>query len=331
LRHALAPAAALLSAALLVAATACATPGLDEYGKAEALALLERRGVAFVEQELVDHARSNRVDVVTLLLAAGMDPDALGGKALAMAAAGGRTELLRLLLEAGADPDRPSGSFGQPALISALMRGEIEAARLLLEAGADPDVPTRAGATALFFAQDVETARMLLDAGATVNRRDDAGGTALMSAVVLGDLALVELLLERGADPAVADHSGRSATLLAKAFRFARIEERLYAAGAPPLRRARVSAAALDAYAGRYGRKTVEYQVVEDRGRLYLVEEIGPSLYESELVPLTEAVFFRDGDPGAILFRFERDGDRVVALSRPQGAGTGRVWVPRLP
>ena len=52
----------------------------------------------------------------------------------------------------------------------------------------------------LVVESDIERAAKLLDWGADVDTQDDFGATPLMSAVILGELALVKWLVERGAN-----------------------------------------------------------------------------------------------------------------------------------
>ncbi|HVR30945.1 MAG TPA: ankyrin repeat domain-containing protein [Thermoanaerobaculia bacterium] len=316
-------------ATLVLLDAGCRAPRLADYDRAEALALLAERGIPFTEDGFLDSLRHHDLAPAAAFLAAGMDPDTLDGRALATAAAGGRIDLVRLLLEAGADPDRPSGSFGQPPLVSAVLRGHTGIVEALLDAGADPDAPARGGTAALQFAKDAAMARRLLEAGARPDVRDPAGSTPLMGAVLLGDLAQVDTLLEHGADAGAVDHEGRTALLLASILGFSAIEQRLIAAGAPPPRRPAVEQERLEAYAGRYGEPGRVGLVLLDRGRLFLIEAGSRGLlFENELIPLTDTDFYRAGDPGAVVFRFELEDGRVVGLSRPQWSV--RTTAPRI-
>lgn len=60
-------------------------------------------------------------------------------------------------------------------------------------------------------ARSASICRALLEAGADANAQQHGGFTALMSAAMHGDLELVQLLLEHGADRALESEDGRAA------------------------------------------------------------------------------------------------------------------------
>eukprot|EP00966_Prymnesium_polylepis_P211235 4891837-Prymnesium_polylepis.1 len=98
----------------------------------------------------------------------------------------------------------------------AASRGLLDPVRALLWAGAKPDARAAGkglhGATALYLAaqgRHAAVARALLDGGAAVDPKlDEIGITPLFVAASLGDGALVEELLPRGADLAVRNWNG---------------------------------------------------------------------------------------------------------------------------
>lgn len=191
------------------------------------------------ETPLMAAARTGRVDAVAMLLARGADPNAADSfqeqTALMWAAADGHLEVVDLLLNAGADPnaqarvsvltersvnaDYPSGGF--TALMWAARNGYADLARRLVEGGADLDLANGDGATATMIAivnDWFDLAADLVELGAGV---DDG---SLYQAVEMRDattdwyardgsklredhpndltaLDLIELLLDRGADP----------------------------------------------------------------------------------------------------------------------------------
>ncbi|HLO78099.1 MAG TPA: ankyrin repeat domain-containing protein [Magnetospirillum sp.] len=102
--------------------------------------------------------------------------------------------------------------------------GHPQALLMMLDRGARVDERNSFGKTPLMVAAQQnlpEAARLLLDHGAAVNattwmRDDDAslrhdGRSPLMYAAASGSLAVIKLLLERGADPHMADTNGRRA------------------------------------------------------------------------------------------------------------------------
>lgn len=138
--------------------------------------------------------------------------DEEGDSTLSLAAALGKDAVVRRLLA-----HYPHAEAEQPALLHAAwcaaQNGQDAPLRRLLEAG----VPARAeyaDAPLLITAVNsgkIKTVSALLAAGAEVNTPDAEGNTALMHAVVNGHYAMVKLLLEHGADPALTNHAGRRA------------------------------------------------------------------------------------------------------------------------
>jgi len=162
---------------------------------------------------------------------------------LMFAAREGDVDLARMLVGAGADVNAVAGD-GKTPLALAIFNGGYDVASFLVDNGADVNRADAQRFTPLFWAVDrrnMETAvnfpwmvtvdpmpliRQLLDAGADPNAlvnntpraRMREGSprivfaTALMRAAFAGDLDLVTLLLERGADPAIS--SSDSETML---------------------------------------------------------------------------------------------------------------------
>ena len=149
-----------------------------------------------------------------------------GQTALMRAAAQDNPEVVRLLLAHGADIHARSTTYllpvslgnpldnvgggavmapqrGYTPLLFTARHGRVENVRLLLDAGADVNDTAPTGESALVvasFSGHGQVAALLLDRGADPNDQG-AGYTPLHTAVVRGDLELVEALCARGADP----------------------------------------------------------------------------------------------------------------------------------
>jgi len=124
--------------------------------------------------------------------------------------------------------DLPAGSSidslskdGFTALHFACFFGQADAARMLLERGALVDVvaanPTRVMALhSAASARNLEAARLLVERGAPVNARQQGGWAPIHGAAQNGDRAMVELLLEHGADGSLANDAGKTAAEVAR-------------------------------------------------------------------------------------------------------------------
>lgn len=142
--------------------------------------------------------------------------------------------LIKKLLDAGTNPNslidntpRARMREGAPRIVfaTALMRaafaGDIELVKLLLAHGADPHIMSSDRETSLMAAcgtgfingyhrqrtpaERLEVVQLLVGLGEDVNAADSYGITPLMVAANLGDAAVVQYLLDRGADPAAHD------------------------------------------------------------------------------------------------------------------------------
>ena len=137
--------------------------------------------------------------------------------------------LIKKLLDAGASPNAPINSTprarmreGSPRIVyaTALMRasfsGDIELVKLLLAHGADPHIQSKDRETTLMAAcgtgfingyhrqrtpgERLEVVKLLVEAGEDVNAADAYGITPLMVAANLGDVPIVQYLIDKGAD-----------------------------------------------------------------------------------------------------------------------------------
>ena len=119
-----------------------------------------------------------------------------GNTALMIAARADEPELARILLDAGADVNA-SAPDGTTPLMVATIRGNAALAILLLEHGADPDVDAT-GYTPLHWAAGSWHTELTGPRGIDATRNDEWRS---LNAIRNGRLALVDALLEHGADP----------------------------------------------------------------------------------------------------------------------------------
>jgi len=159
-----------------------------------------------------------------------------GWTALMYAARQGAIDAVRALIDCGADLNA-ADQDGTPALTFAIINGHYDVAASLVDKGADVNLPDRTGATPLYSAVDMHTlvtsfgrpelprvvtegsvtaAKMLLAHGANPNtplktkilkrtyQAGDArlaeGATPLMRAAKAGDVVMMAVLIEGGAD-----------------------------------------------------------------------------------------------------------------------------------
>jgi uncharacterized protein len=170
---------------------------------------------------------NERQATVALLLAKGADPNLPGRSGVAplsAAAFKGNDRIVEQLIARGADPDITDAT-GKAPITYAAARGFAQIVQRLLDAGVDPGRGYGNDLTALMWAAGhddgvgaraaIEVSRLLLDAGAPIDAIDNRGSSALMIAAERGDAAVVEFLLNRGADRSIADKSGKRAFELA--------------------------------------------------------------------------------------------------------------------
>jgi ankyrin len=164
----------------------------------------------------------------------------------------GNLAMTRMLVEAGADLERPAGNGTRP-LVTAIINNHIELALYLLDKGADPNAPddfykrtplfaavemrnpdfTRDTPTPIADTRDpTDLIKALLNRGSNPNAQVNTtpfrgfyqvsanwvnfdGQTAFIRAALNGDVTLMRLLLEHGADPSIKTYEGSSALMAA--------------------------------------------------------------------------------------------------------------------
>jgi cytohesin len=214
---------------------------------ARARKTLESRLIPLTPQELLQRASRDEVEVVGLLLEAGVRPDAAepsgwreGWTALHHAARQRDGKTLALLLKAGA-PVNAQAKSGDTALCVAASEGYPSNVADLLAARADATLMCRDGRTALHETTGrageprPSIATVLLKAGARPDAVDAAGETPLFLAASRAQgLANVEVLLSASAKPDIAARNGRAPLHEAVAAGHRAIAEALLRGGASP-------------------------------------------------------------------------------------------------
>jgi len=140
--------------------------------------------------------------------------DPASEESLRQAALDGKQDQVNSLLEAGTEVDAADVD-GHTALMFAAFNGHSDIVLLLLDQDAELDRRDLMGRTALLYASTgpfPETVTILLDRGAKPNVVDsDEHFTPLMHAAAEGNLAVVKVLIEYGADLTLKDVDGDDA------------------------------------------------------------------------------------------------------------------------
>jgi ankyrin repeat protein len=129
-----------------------------------------------------------------------------------------RVDVARLLVALGADPDALDDRHDTPWLVTGVT-GSVAMLEALLPAEPDLTIRNRYGGVSVIPASErghVDYVRRVVKTGIDVDHVNDLGWTALLEAVILGDGGppyhqIVRILLDAGADPAIADADGVTA------------------------------------------------------------------------------------------------------------------------
>jgi len=158
--------------------------------------------------------------------------------------ASGDTSSVAALLDSDATLLEARDASGRTPLLTAVLGRDEDMVRLLLDRGADPEAAdARSGLRAVDYAFQLECqrggtslTRLLLTRGAAFDANGAVRGNVrrLDLAVVLGNVEMVRLLLESGADPNAATGYPRKPLASAAARGHAQIAELLISAGADP-------------------------------------------------------------------------------------------------
>jgi hypothetical protein len=195
-----------------------------------------------MNDELIAAAEIGDTARVTALLGQGADingRDDRGRTPIMAATHGNQVATVAALVEAGADVNIRDDRLDNPFLYAGA-EGLLEILRIVAPR-ADTRIVNRYGGIAIIPAAErghVEVMRFLLEhTDSNVNHVNNLGWTALLEAVILADggprhQEIVRLLLEHGADPAIADHDGVTPLAHARRMGFKEIEKLLVAGGA---------------------------------------------------------------------------------------------------
>ncbi len=177
---------------------------------------------------LFSAAEAGHAAVVQRLIERGADVSLTGRSGISPIAAAayvGNDAIVEALLAHGAD-ERAADDTGKPPIVYAAAGARLDIVKRLLARNIDINARYPNDLTLLMWAsgpdeqapetQAVAVVGYLLDAGAAIDDRDDRGRTALMIAAEGGHAEIANLLLARGADPALEDKGGKRAADLTR-------------------------------------------------------------------------------------------------------------------
>ena len=167
-------------------------------------------------------AQQGNLDVLKLLKESGANIHAqteMGSNSIMSASVGtGDCNTVRWLIEQGVDVNH-CDKKGFTAVHIAAKQGNLDVLKLLKESGANIHVEDNEGSYSVLLAAigtgDCNTVRWLIEQGVDVNHCDKNGFTAVHIAAMQGNLDVVKLLKESGANIHVEDNEGSYSVMLA--------------------------------------------------------------------------------------------------------------------
>ena len=199
----------------------------EQMGQTAVAALLRKTAEAedvrrpAAQEGLLAAATDGDADAAALMLRSKADlegRDDHDRTALLLASTYDRVPVARLLVALGADPDALDDRHDTPWLVTGVT-GSVAMLEALLPADPDLTIRNRYGGISVIPASErghVDYVRRVVQTDIDVNHVNDLGWTALLEAVILGDGSapyqqIVRILLDAGADPAIADGNGVTA------------------------------------------------------------------------------------------------------------------------
>lgn len=211
----------------------------EDRGQTAVSAVLDTQPKA---DALLDAAAAGDANKVAAALAAGAPIESRDDHrrtALLLASLNDRVDVARLLVALGADPDAQDDRQDSAWLVTGVT-GSVAMLETLLPANPDLTLRNRFGGISVIPAGErghVDYVRRVVQTKINVNHVNNLGWTALLEAIILGKgtqqwQEIVEILVDAGADPNLADADGVSPLRHAESRGYDEIAKTLRAAGA---------------------------------------------------------------------------------------------------